>query len=766
MKQKTLIFLVLFLISIGNWVYAQTLPPGVLVPDNIIDACSIDPPAQEWKIEEITISDEPLSTFQSPVIADLDGDGIPEIIACDPLFQEIIIFNGKNLSKVDRRIAAADLNYIGTALGVARIQMNNGSYETLLFFAQEKKLSAYNYRTSGILWSITTPYTRKDLAPFGFVDFNGDGFVEIHIGNTIIDAATGNTLWQGTGKSGLNKVATGHISYLTAVGDVLNNGGTQLIIANQVYNVAINRTTFTATLTLEKELNLSSFTMEDGSAPFSDGNTALVDLNLDGNLDVVVVNTPLVTGGTMQFYVWTPATNTVLVKRSIPQVAKNGLPLIGDIDGDKYSELVFISGYLEGDVSDSKDYIRAFKYKPATNKLDEVWKLSHTDSGAYTGLTLFDFNQDGIMEIVYRDQTDLRIINGSGIHHITGLPVATPYDLAKIECTSGTRAELPIVADIDNDGHAEIITVGPIGVNRPSKGPLRIFKGPEATPWAWARPLWNQYAYNTVYVNQDLTIPKRHMNPATRFPGKDGILNNIDDVYPFNNLFQQQTTLDRNGNPLWLAPRADIIGTPGFSYDEAADKMTITVTVKNTGDAPFADPFFVTVYKDVAGGSPKKTYTYNSVLDIGDQVTISFDIDNFFATWCPYNFLLLRLNDNGNGLNHQEVCSDQYASYRYYGIIPTKQDVCLGKAVTISCSFVLPGGTNSYQWQSSPNDISWTDIEGATSNTYSPPDGKRSRTYYRVVVNDGAETIYSISSFLRVRSCKVPVNHNISVMEY
>ena len=58
--------------------------------------------------------------------------------------------------------------------------------------------------------------------------------------------------------------------------------------------------------------------------------------------------------------------------------------------------------------------ITAMTFHPGTG-LQTKWQAMHTDESGQTSMTLFDFNQDGIMEIVYRDQDNLRIINSGFI---------------------------------------------------------------------------------------------------------------------------------------------------------------------------------------------------------------------------------------------------------------------------------------------------------------------------------------------------------------
>jgi len=127
------------------------------------------------------------------------------------------------------------------------------------------------------------------------------------------------------------------------------------------------------------------------------------------------------------------------------------------------------------------------------------------------------------------------------------------------------------------------------------------------------------------------------------------------------------------------------------------------------------------------------------------------------------------VNDNGDGTNDQAACYDSQSQYRYYDISPIQQDVCRGKVEVITCSFNL-GTNDTYQWQSSKNNLTWTDIVGATQNTYHPADQKPGIVYYRIVVNNNdvsnPEIINSASVRIRVRACVLPVNHNISAMGY
>jgi len=79
--------------------------------------------------------------------------------------------------------------------------------------------------------------------------------------------------------------------------------------------------------------------------------------------------------------------------------------------------------------------------------------------------------------------------------------------------------------------------------------------------------------------------------------------------------------------------------------------------------------------------------------------------------------------------------------------------VCIDGAVTISSTVSGGSGTVSYQWQSSPDGTTYSDISGATSSTYDPSTSTAGTTYYQLVVNysdNGCNTVTSSPSTVTV----------------
>ncbi len=172
-----------------------------------------------------------------------------------------------------------------------------------------------------------------------------------------------------------------------------------------------------------------------------DGNVAVADFNMDGQLDVLVVSdgTPYSTMDTAYIYAYDPVSEDILFIHG--HYAKTiSYPMIGDVNGDGNLEFVYMD-YLEP-VSLSR--IRAMTYN-AANGLQTLWQATHGDESGQTSMTLFDFNQDGIMEIVFRDNANLRIINGSGTSHLTGNDTVSFYNLYTKSMSAGTWKEYPVV---------------------------------------------------------------------------------------------------------------------------------------------------------------------------------------------------------------------------------------------------------------------------------------------------------------------------------
>jgi len=188
---------------------------------------------------------------------------------------------------------------------------------------------------------------------------------------------------------------------------------------------------------------------------------------------------------------------------------KGGAPAVADFDGDGEPEIGVASG-MHYTVFD-----RECASSPKPDKClapGILWQSDSQDqSSGVTTSTVFDFNCDDKAEVVYRDECWLRVYEG-----------ATGKVLFASAMTSNTSIEGAVVADVDGNGHADIVvgTNDVDRVNRPCSATeqytgttftgnatgLFVLKDP-MDRWTNTRPLWNQNAYHVTNINDDGSIP-------------------------------------------------------------------------------------------------------------------------------------------------------------------------------------------------------------------------------------------------------------------
>ena len=655
----------------GNTYTAKVYINVFEYPDNISDAdCTVTPIGTIWDMEEVVITPydanrDILNPHSDLLVGDLNDDGIPEIVGVSETAFEFIdaitIFD--NHGVFIKKINTVPMNMFSGKIGMAKVKTSANTYKTIIVVAgSDDYLYAYDYYSATHIWKSNVTYNRLGIgiAGIGFADFNNDGYTEVYANNAIFDAATGVLLCRGTGKKGAGVNFMTDIAHITIAADIDGDGKLELLAGTDVYSINITNRTGTAGNTITVNQSLPPFTMENGTtvAP-ADGITTIADMDLDGYPDMVVQN---IVGNKGYLYVWSPHKNQMLARKTIPTVTEAmGVPLIGDIDGDGRPEIVFMTVNTPDNAA-SEPKLWAFKYD-GTTTLKQFWEYDHLDRSGFTGITLFDFNQDGISEIVFRDNAYMRIINASGKSHITGndtLSSGVPiiYDLVNIFCPSATSGEYPIVADLGEGTRILTTVVASAYGNR-----LRIFKQGQY-PWAPSRKVWNQYAYFSVNVNEDLTIPIHQFNPATLFPGVDGVLGTSDDQRPYNAFLQQQTVLNKKGLPMWPAPdaRAD---QSTSTLTVSGDDLIIKACFTNIGDAAIGPHIYVTLYQNsTSSGIIIAMDSADIQVGVGESGCVTVKIPNARSI-TGMNNIYARINDRNGNFAYQAECDSSNNELRF-----------------------------------------------------------------------------------------------------
>lgn len=629
-------------------------------PDNMEEAdCSTNALQQPWDAH-VLMSANDIHCYYVPLVGDIDGDGNVEIVAGktttnDHYTTQIGIYNGSNLHQIST-INLPQRIYAGYAGPMALVRYPNGNggmQGAIVVHCYDDKLRSYDINGQLLATSnVNTPCEGVISA----ADFNYDGWPEIYIGNAIYDAATLQRLCAGDPNGYLgrshrsNSTEKGHCA-MSFAANILGDSIPELICGNTIYQVDIQSRTNVSqnSVNLLKTVNIPTRVPQDG-------NVAVADFNLDGQLDVLVIIDGTSTDYTDSAYIYAydPVSEEILFVHG--KYAKTiGYPLVGDIDGDGYLEFV----YIDYQQSVSQSRITAMKYNPQTG-LQTKWQATHTDQSGQTSMTLFDFNQDGIMEIVYRDEQNLRIINGSGKSHHTGNDTIPFYNLYTKPMTASTWKEYPVVADVNNDGRAEIVVCGKMTSGMGWVGGQLVVVG-GIHPWAPARPVWNQYMYNVTNVNKDLTIPIPLFDNATAFTDPQNVTRR-----PFNNFLQQATILDQYGKPFMTLANA-VVNNAEISYEN--ENSLLSFQICNTGSQSLMAPFYITYYVNTYQGTVMEIETVNSNLPPGDCITIQTTFSNVeLSNYTNIENILISVNDNGNGVaqngGQQEECdtTDNFAA--------------------------------------------------------------------------------------------------------
>ena len=639
-------------------------------PDNIDMAeCTGDPPVIDWDYQLLMMSPatDVVSNDVIPIVGDIDNDGKIEIIAAGAKtgsFHSNVLFvfevDGAAMTRQQRLVTPyfctinnpyAIANVDGgpfAALFVATTVSNNTSV------ADQGQLIKYVYDGTQYVESWRRPYTTSNTAQSPqpmLADFNGDGVPEILVYDKIFNARTGDLLVDAgylsnpvygfglgghgaSGYTGWTPAIPYAQSSIMAIADIDGDGRPEVIGGNSVYKVNIVNPAGTAgnSFVLFRQADAT------GRPEVIDGLTAVADMNGDGLLEVIV--TTSYTLNTASLYIWDPRTGEILntnVIDDIPTYPHAGtgasVAFIGDIDGDNLPEIC-LSG---------RNTMRAYDYDRTTKQLTSKWIKTTVDDSGATTMVLFDFDQDGNNELVYRDQTNLRIINGMD---------GTDKIISSIACYSATANEYPVVADVNNDGAAEIVVTGGT-TNAATSSRVMVFSSKTIQDkWAPTRRVWNQFAYNAVNVNDDLTIPALQMNPATFFPNHK---------QPFNGYLMQQTLLNMDGDPLWILP--DIFTDASLvNCDVVGDSVSITIGIVNQGAATIWPPLYVSLYNETdpvqtfSSANLIVTHSENMAIPPGETVTVTIPIPDITLHFPLTGRLVIRLNDDGVTFPYHAEC--------------------------------------------------------------------------------------------------------------
>jgi hypothetical protein len=576
-------------------------------------------PATSWGIAEKFQSNAVVWNGGTPTAADLDGDGISEILVPASDYSGYYTYkgNGSNKTTATKNYVIATSNARSVQPAIANIITTTTSPEVIMVNSAG---FVYIFNSTGgsetnfLFKSTTASQYTSNVTPY-VVDIDQDGTAEIVLGSDIFGIVGGALVKRVAGTPlnyiGATSGATGTAIDVVVIDIIASNPGKELVYGSRVYSVNLTA----GTMAVLKDLSTIA---GSGAAAGDNGPTAVADMDLDGDLDIVY-------NGSANVYIWDPNQSIVLLKRIPPSFSYGvrGLPLVANFYNEKvnnskandYPEAVIINS------TGGAGIVTAYNLNFTTasgSATQYIWSFGTNDLSGCTGITAFDFDGNGIREIVYRDQSQLRIINGN---------LATPVDYATIAAASSTWGEYPIVGDFDDDGQADI------AVTADSR--LRVFNR-AANTFAWkdAPNYWNQRNYRIVNINPNLTVPATE----TSIIGSASINNNAAQL-------QYADAAPGSSAPYGYTAVADAKISIS-SVVGSCPAMTVAATITNSGSAPLVAGTPIAIYDaNPTLGSANLIGTYVTTVQIavGASIGVSIPVTLFKNTATVFAVV----NDNG-----------------------------------------------------------------------------------------------------------------------
>ncbi|WP_436516173.1 gliding motility-associated C-terminal domain-containing protein [Ekhidna sp. To15] len=601
---------------------------------------------EQWASE-----DETATSHVTPAIGDLDANGIPEVISINNYGSlDLYVLNGAT----GETIASADIGFTPeNAPIIARIDSDEIG-DIIVSQNKGDDLAMYNVDiTTGTLTQIwrERASVNQPIGLPGVADFDEDGDVEIYYRNEIMDALTGTVIIAGDG-NWEQDYTHGSIAI-----DVLPDAacadcaGLELVSGNEVW--AINEATGTRTLVEDMDddihddidPNLNYYPKYYPSWDDQWSTVSAADYNLDGNIDVIITgalgtSSEKYNGETTIFF-WDIANQNVITYHDPTNdfVRGPGRVNIGDVDGDGQLNANF--------VMDQKLY-----------SLDENFNVHwihpiKEGSSGFTGCSLFDFDGDGAVEVVYRSEESLLIVDGVGNGD------NTTSERREIACISRTQEEYPVIADVDGDGSSEICVSCYTNNSTPFSpysntqfSQIRVYES-DGEAWMPARGVWNQHGYYNVNINDDLTIPVEVQDHSVIFSTagsceySDGTTIPFDNR-PLNTFLNQAPILNEEGCVEFASPDIEFVGILSATDAACPDaQITVEYEIRNQGDIDISGSLPVSYY----AGDP--TTSDGVLLDTEIASLVNFEVGETLTitqtfTGIGGDFeLFVVINDNG-----------------------------------------------------------------------------------------------------------------------
>ncbi|AUX45295.1 hypothetical protein SOCE26_067770 [Sorangium cellulosum] len=307
-------------------------------------------------------------------------------------------------------------------------------------------------------------------------------------------------------------------------------------------------------------------------------------------------------------------------------------------------------------------------------------RVTEDNSSRATGSSVFDFNGDGAAEVIYNDECYFRIYDG-----------VTAGVLFKEHSPSRTRTEYPVVADVDNDGNAEIVFATSNESTFCSEGTdynngLEVW-GARNDLWVSARRIWNQHGYHVTNALESGGIPKQEPESWKEYGGRG------------------YNTYRSNPRSYGIAPDLRLdgiqISSPDAACGELSDNINITVRIENAGDLRVGPGVIVSFYGEwdtpsvsepltQANGEPLQIELTTSIEPHSSMLlTVSYSAPNSDQGTLPVRVRAL-VDKDAVERECDEDNNEETADVDAGGALPDLQ-IEVGRVITADCPLARVG---------------------------------------------------------------------------